>query len=674
MTATPSGHGYWMVASDGGIFSFGDAAFHGSTGAIKLNKPIVGMTATPSGHGYWMVASDGGIFSFGDAAFHGSTGGLVLRQPIVGMASTRSGNGYWLVAADGGVLAYGDAGYFGAATGKAGGHPVVAMTTTPTGLGYWEVTDDGQSFGFGDAGATTSVHTENPVVGAAALPADVAPGLVSGTGGDPLTNPQSPTPGSAPTSSTSATSSSTATSSTTVTSTTPTTAKATTTTTRKTTTTTAGGTTAPAGAPNVLFVLTDDQRYDTMQFMPKTRKWLEDGGTQFTNAFATTPICAPMRTSIMSGRYQHNTGIMNNQTGPSMDFSASLQKYLHDGGYQTGLDGKFLVNWHYGTTPQDFDHYAGVAGGYTDTKWTVDGHSVAAGSQYVTDFQSDRAIDFIDDFHQNPDKPWYLELTPQAPHNPMTPADQYANAPLPPWEPSPAVGNEATKPDFIRNQHDTYAAGEAARNAQARTLMSVDDMMDRIFQHLSDTGQLDNTMVIYTGDSGWLYDEYGIKSKTVPYLPSVHVPFDVRWPGHLPEGAIDPRQMELLDVAPSILAASGLQPDLKYPMDGHSFLAPTTRTENLLEYHYSPDFTSTPSWSSIRTATYDYIEWYGYQDDMTLKTREYYDLTADPWEVNNLLDPSNAARAPSPATLDDLASRLAKDKTCQGTTGPSACP
>jgi arylsulfatase A-like enzyme len=408
--------------------------------------------------------------------------------------------------------------------------------------------------------------------------------------------------------------------------------------------------------------------------MPKTRKWLEDGGTQFTNAFATTPICAPMRTSIMSGRYQHNTGIMNNQTGPSMDFSASLQKYLHDGGYQTGLDGKFLINWHYGTTPQDFDHYAGVAGGYTDTKWTVDGHSVAAGSQYVTDFQSDRAIDFIDDFHQNPDKPWYLELTPQAPHNPMTPADQYANAPLPPWEPSPAVGNEATKPDFIRNQHDTYAAGEAARNAQARTLMSVDDMMDRIFQHLSDTGQLDNTMVIYTGDSGWLYDEYGIKSKTVPYLPSVHVPFDVRWPGHLPEGAIDPRQMELLDVAPSILAASGLQPDLKYPMDGHSFLAPTTRTENLLEYHYSPDFTSTPSWSSIRTATYDYIEWYGYQDDMTLKTREYYDLTADPWEVNNLLDPSTAARAPSAATLDDLASRLAKDKTCQGTTGPSACP
>ena len=74
-----------MVASDGGIFSFGDAAFHGSTGAMTLNQPIVGMASTPSGDGYWLVASDGGIFSFGDAAFHGSTGAMTLNQPIVGM-------------------------------------------------------------------------------------------------------------------------------------------------------------------------------------------------------------------------------------------------------------------------------------------------------------------------------------------------------------------------------------------------------------------------------------------------------------------------------------------------------------------------------------------------------------------------------------------------------------
>ena len=109
MAATPSGNGYWEVASDGGIFSFGDAAFHGSMGGMPLNAPIVGMAATPSGNGYWEVASDGGIFSFGDAAFHGSMGGTPLNAPIVGMAATPSGDGYWEVASDGGLFAFGDA-------------------------------------------------------------------------------------------------------------------------------------------------------------------------------------------------------------------------------------------------------------------------------------------------------------------------------------------------------------------------------------------------------------------------------------------------------------------------------------------------------------------------------------------------------------------------------------
>ena len=105
--------GYRLVASDGGIFSFGDAAFFGSTGGMRLARPIVGMASTPSGRGYWLVAADGGIFSFGDAAFFGSTGGMRLARPIVGMASTPSGRGYWLVASDGGIFSFGDAAFFG---------------------------------------------------------------------------------------------------------------------------------------------------------------------------------------------------------------------------------------------------------------------------------------------------------------------------------------------------------------------------------------------------------------------------------------------------------------------------------------------------------------------------------------------------------------------------------
>ena len=169
--ATPSGAGYWLVASDGGIFSFGDAAFHGSTGAIVLNKPIVGMAPTPSGNGYWLVASDGGIFSFGDAAFQGSTGGIVLNKPIVGMAPTPSGNGYWLVASDGGIFSFGDAAFAGSTGGIRLASPIVGMTASTDGGGYVLVGADGGIFNFGDAPFFGSAAGgTGPVVGIAPEP------------------------------------------------------------------------------------------------------------------------------------------------------------------------------------------------------------------------------------------------------------------------------------------------------------------------------------------------------------------------------------------------------------------------------------------------------------------------------------------------------------------------
>ena len=120
-----------MVASDGGIFAFGDAAFYGSTGSLTLNEPIVGMASTPGGGGYWMVAADGGIFSFGDARFYGSASGMSPDSPIVGMASTPDGHGYWEAAADGAVYAFGDAQFAGNAPP---GQPLVAISSRGAGL------------------------------------------------------------------------------------------------------------------------------------------------------------------------------------------------------------------------------------------------------------------------------------------------------------------------------------------------------------------------------------------------------------------------------------------------------------------------------------------------------------------------------------------------------------
>ena len=186
MAATRDGRGYWVVASDGGLFAFGDAGFYGSTGSLPLNQPVVGMAATPDGAGYWLVASDGGhlrlrrrrllrldrqhasqptggghgrrprtaaatgwwpptagIFAFGDAAFYGSMGGHHLNQPVVGMAANPSGGGYWLVAADGGIFSFGDAPFYGSTGEHPLNLPVVGMAADPrraTATGSWRPT------------------------------------------------------------------------------------------------------------------------------------------------------------------------------------------------------------------------------------------------------------------------------------------------------------------------------------------------------------------------------------------------------------------------------------------------------------------------------------------------------------------------------------------------------
>ena len=182
----PASSGYWTVASDGGVFSYGSASFHGSTGGMHLNAPIVGMAATASSNGYWLVASDGGVFSFGDAHFFGSMGGRHLNAPIVGIEATADGQGYWLVAADGGVFAFGDAGFRGSMGGHHLNAPIVGMTATGTSNGYWLVAADGGIFTFGDAifyGSMGGRHLNKPVVAMASMPSGNGYRLVASDGG-----------------------------------------------------------------------------------------------------------------------------------------------------------------------------------------------------------------------------------------------------------------------------------------------------------------------------------------------------------------------------------------------------------------------------------------------------------------------------------------------------------
>jgi len=179
MAMTPDGNGYYMVAADGGIFPFGDAVQHsyGSTGGMHLNRPIVGMAVRPDFNGYYLVASDGGIFPFGPSATahsYGSTGNMHLNAPIVGMAMTNDGGGYWLVASDGGIFPFGDAlqHSYGSEGGSHLNQPIVGMAATADGNGYYLVASDGGLFPFGDAlqhsyGSEGGTHLNQPIVGMA---------------------------------------------------------------------------------------------------------------------------------------------------------------------------------------------------------------------------------------------------------------------------------------------------------------------------------------------------------------------------------------------------------------------------------------------------------------------------------------------------------------------------
>ena len=165
--------GYWLVGSDGGVFSFGSAQFYGSLPGLPASDqpgvPVLGIAAPPDGGGYWEVTSLGDIYSFGDAQFYGSTGHIHLNQPIVGITPVPDGGGYWLVAADGGVFAFGSAQFYGSLPGLPAsvqpGLPVVAMAGSAG--GYWESTSGGDIYSFGQApfyGSTGHIALARPIV------------------------------------------------------------------------------------------------------------------------------------------------------------------------------------------------------------------------------------------------------------------------------------------------------------------------------------------------------------------------------------------------------------------------------------------------------------------------------------------------------------------------------
>ncbi|HEX2032426.1 MAG TPA: sulfatase, partial [Actinomycetota bacterium] len=438
----------------------------------------------------------------------------------------------------------------------------------------------------------------------------------------------------------------------------------------------AGGPT-PRGArelPNVLLVVTDDQPVGTFEVMPEVRRWFIEGGTLFTSAYATTPLCCPARASILTGRYAHNHRIVTNDGGETLSLEAALPGILQGIGYRTAISGKLFNDWPLEVDPAFFDRWAMFNVGYHQSLWNLDGQ-VRRVDEYSTDFAADRAVEFLRAFEHEDQRPWFVLVAPFAPHGPFEPAPRYAAAEVPRWAPERAVTepNRSDKPPYVRERTAKPWATRTIRARQLRTLMSVDDLVGRLMRSLGSLGERDRTLAVYVSDNGFLWGQHGIvDGKRFPYLPSVQVPMAVRWPGHLAAGAVDDRLAANVDLAPTVLRAAGFSGAAVQDLDGRSLLDPGTRSRLLLEYWADPT-SSVPTWASVLTPDRQYIEYHG-AGGRTVAFREYYDLQADPLQLRNLLGDADPRNDPSAWRLARLSSRLARDRGCQGSAGPTACP
>ena len=439
-------------------------------------------------------------------------------------------------------------------------------------------------------------------------------------------------------------------------------------------------TAAPPGSrPNVMVVLMDDMRggEDSMVAMPNVIRWMRQGGTEFPEGYVNTPLCCPERATIWSGRYMHNHGVVDNHSGAKLDTAWILPRYLREAGYTTALAGKFITDWQASDDPPQFDRWALFRGGYFDARFNVDGQTVRA--HHSSEFVVDQAIEFLGAFEADDGRPWFLQVAPHAPHESTTgtwdvPAP-YDSMVIPAWEPSPAVSENTTdakadKPKWIRSRQQPMEKSRTKHDGAMRTLLHFDAEFDRLMRALEANGELDGTLVIFTSDNGYSWGERGMTSKGVPYTESVKVPFFVRWPRIFAAGAVDYRPVSGVDIMPTIFDATGISPpNLRYPLDGRSFLpARPGRAEILLEWHYG--HLGIPTWASMRTPEWQYIEWF--DDDGSTRTfREYYNLIDDPWQLENLLADTDPSNDPDVATLS---ARLAEARRCAGSGPPGGCP
>jgi arylsulfatase A-like enzyme len=411
-----------------------------------------------------------------------------------------------------------------------------------------------------------------------------------------------------------------------------------------------GGITAPpAGArptkPDVIVIVTDDQRVGTLGWMPVIESYLTRHGVRFTKAMVPTSLCCPSRASLLTGEYAHTTKVWSNDSGWSRFVNAGMESrtvavWLRRSGYRTALVGKYL-NAFKGTAPPPgwavWHSFIGSNASYygyellhTNGSITRRGFDAAS---YSTDVLRDRAVRFIE--RTPATRPLFLYFTPYAPHEPATPAPRHLriSAPIAPfWPPSAQEGDLSDKPRWIQRlaaQSPSYI--QDLRVRQYRTLRSVDEAVAAIMDAQRARHRLHNTLLVFLSDNGLMWAEHRVMGKFVPYKGATRIPMGIAWPAGLPEGMKQARLVLNIDIAETIADAAGApHPDIA----GRSLIEPWTRGGFVLEASganaQGSNGTSVtrPSYCGWRTSRYLFVRYANGREEL-------YDYRRDPWELHD---------------------------------------
>jgi N-acetylglucosamine-6-sulfatase len=391
--------------------------------------------------------------------------------------------------------------------------------------------------------------------------------------------------------------------------------------------------------PNVVLVVTDDQRFDTLRYMPTVQSELVAKGVTFPDAFVVNPLCCPSRASILTGRWSHSTGVWSNGLrgdpyggAKAFDPSSTLATWLDGGGYQTMLIGKYLNVYHniFPIVPFGWDRWFAFRSSARYFNYRIAaGTSILefgeAAADYSTDVLAAEAVDFIRETRS----PFFLYFAPFAPH----PTAKFSAEPAPrhaglyagavPAPASPAL-NEADisdKPAYLRLHEKLPEDGLAElREDQAEALLAVDEAVSAVISALRRTGKLNDTLIVFTSDNGFLWGEHRLTSKGVPYEEALRVPLVIRWDARDLSG-MDDRVALNVDLAPTIADAAGVGAP---GAEGRSLLSSYRRKDFLFE-GYDPPWP--PAYCGFR-GRWKYVQYRSGEEEL-------YDLRLDPFERLN---------------------------------------